>query len=64
MGWTAAHVTKALKEGKDKEDKDICSPMPKFMTLADQDLTDIVNYVLALPPIDNTVAGPASCPAP
>jgi mono/diheme cytochrome c family protein len=57
--WTHAQLVSALKEGKDKEGKGICPPMPAGMAgyagLKDQDASDIAHYLLSLPPVVNMV---------
>jgi mono/diheme cytochrome c family protein len=59
-GWTVDQIVTVLKQGKDKEGKPICPPMPvgptgAFGGLTDTDAKDIANYLLSLPPIVNTV---------
>jgi hypothetical protein len=61
QGWTAAQVVKAIKDGIEKDGLPICPPMPSgptkaFSGITDSDALDIANYILRLPPIDNTVA--------
>jgi mono/diheme cytochrome c family protein len=67
-GWTVPQLVAAVKEGKDKEGKGICPPMPAGMggykDLTTQDATDIAHYMLSLPPVANTVADMCSLPLP
>lgn len=51
-----------LKSGKDKGGTAICPPMPignAYGGMTDADLSDLADYLLALPPIENAVA--SSC---
>lgn len=66
--WTAADVEKVLKQGLDKDGGVICPPMPAgamaaYGGLADADVTDIANYIMTLPGIDNTISGTCSIAA-
>jgi hypothetical protein len=61
QGWTAAAIANVMKNGVDKDGLTICPPMPNgpngaFGGLTDGDRLDIGNYIVHLPPIDNTVA--------
>jgi mono/diheme cytochrome c family protein len=66
--WTVQQLVAALKEGKDKEGKGICPPMPAGMGgyagLKDQDATDIAHYLLSLAPVVNTVMDMCTFPPP
>ena len=58
--WTVADIVKVIKQGKAKDGKGICPPMPvgpmgAFGGLTDADATDIANYIKSLPPIDNMI---------
>jgi len=60
-GWTVDHIVRALKMGKDKDDKNICPPMPSgpmgaYANLPDQDARDIATYLTTIPGVDNAVA--------
>jgi mono/diheme cytochrome c family protein len=60
MGYTQAQVVKVLHEGLDKNNQALCPPMPAgqmaaYGGLTDEDANDIAAYVLALPPIANSV---------
>ncbi len=66
-GWTAADIVKVLKQGKDRQDMNVCPPMPvgpmgAFAGLTDADATDIANYIVNLPAGENMV--PHACVAP
>jgi hypothetical protein len=61
QGWTAAAIANVMKNGVDKDGVAICPPMPNgpngaFGGLTDADRLDIGNYIVHLPPIDNTIA--------
>lgn len=61
LGWATDDVVRVLLEGKDREGKGICPPMPTkaFHGLAREDARDIARYLVTLPGIDNPL--PASC---
>ena len=54
-GWTVQQIVTAIKTGKDEAGRSICSPMRPFPGLADQDATDIANYLQAIPPVANAL---------
>lgn len=61
-GWTVADVQRAMREGKDRNNGQMCPPMPfgpmgAFAGLTDQDSLDIATYILNLPPIDRFTSG-------
>jgi hypothetical protein len=65
--WAVADVIKVLKEGKDKDGKGICPPMPvgpmgAYAGITYQDTLDIANYIKSLPPVVNQVADMCSYP--
>ncbi|MCX5746097.1 MAG: hypothetical protein NT062_26770 [Proteobacteria bacterium] len=58
LGYTSAQIAAAIAEGKDPQGKGVCaathgSGISPYAALDPQDLTDIANYIAALPPIDN-----------
>jgi mono/diheme cytochrome c family protein len=55
-GWTTDDIVKVLKMGTDKMGKRVCSPMPSYPNMTDDDAKDIANYLLALPAKQNPVA--------
>jgi mono/diheme cytochrome c family protein len=61
LGWAADDVVRVLLEGKDREGKAVCPPMPvaAFHGLAREDAKDIASYLVTLPGIDNPL--PGSC---
>jgi mono/diheme cytochrome c family protein len=65
--WTTADIVKVLKQGKDKDGKGICPPMPVgpnggYGLLTDGDALDIANYIKSLPPAVNMVPDMCSFP--
>lgn len=64
--WTFEQVTAAIRDGKDKDGKGICPPMPVgqagYGKLAEQDLSDIVHYIRSLPAGVNAVADMCTFP--
>jgi hypothetical protein len=66
-GKPAQFVHDVLKLGRDRADAGVCPPMPvgpmgAFGGLTDEDALDIGNYIIGLPPIDNSVANSCSLP--
>jgi hypothetical protein len=67
--WTVADIVKVLKEGKDKDGKGICPPMPvgpfgAYGGLTYQDTLDIATYIKSLPAASNMVPDMCSFPFP
>jgi mono/diheme cytochrome c family protein len=65
LGYTKQQLVDLLKTAKDKTGGNVCPPMPikgAYQGLTDADMSDLADYILALPPIDNAVA--ATCVAP
>lgn len=58
-GWTDAEIVASLREMKHKDGAPIMGPMQMYQMgwskIADADMTAIVGYLRALPPIDNAV---------
>lgn len=57
MGYTVADIVRVLREGKDKDMKGVCPPMPSagpgtLRNITEADATDLANYILNLPAID------------
>jgi len=66
-GYRLDDVVKVMKEGLDKDGNGVCAPTHSgpsspYAGLTDADVTDIANYVLSLPPVDNMV--PVDCIGP
>jgi mono/diheme cytochrome c family protein len=58
--WKVEDIVKVLKEGKDKDGKGICPPMPvgpmgAYGGLSYQDSLDIANYIKSLPAASNMI---------
>jgi cytochrome c553 len=67
--WSAAEIIRAIKEGKDRDGKGICPPMPygpmgPYGGLSAADTTDIANYIKSLPPKVNMIVDMCSFPFP
>lgn len=65
--WSVQDIVRVLKEGKDKEGKGICPPMPAgpmaaYGGLTNQDATDIAHYLKSLPPAVNAIVDQCSWP--
>jgi mono/diheme cytochrome c family protein len=56
--WTDDDVTRAIRTGTDDGDASLCSAMPRFDTLSDDQLASIVAYLRSLAPIVHDI--PAS----
>lgn len=57
LGWSADDIVRVLREGKDRDGRGICPPMPagpgrSFHGLEEQDARDIAHYLLTLPGVD------------
>jgi mono/diheme cytochrome c family protein len=66
-GYTQADLIRVMKEGLDKMGNGICAPTHSgpsspFAGLTDEDVVDIANYILSLPPLENEV--PEDCIGP
>jgi mono/diheme cytochrome c family protein len=64
LGWSADDVVRVLVEGKDRDGKGVCPPMPAgpdgpFHGLSPEDARNIASYVVTLPGIDNAL--PNAC---
>jgi mono/diheme cytochrome c family protein len=55
--WTDEQIETALRSGKDNEGASLCSAMPRFQTLSDEDLMNIVTFLRSLQPVSNEVPG-------
>ncbi len=65
LNYSKAEIIALLKTAKDKTGGNVCPPMPikgAYQGLTDSDSSDLADYILALPPVDNAVAG--TCVAP
>jgi mono/diheme cytochrome c family protein len=67
--WTVDQIITVLKQGKDKDGKGICPPMPvgpmgAYGGLLDQDARDIANYIKSLPAATNQIIDMCSFPFP
>jgi hypothetical protein len=65
--WMVSDIVKVLKEGKDRDGKGICPPMPvgpmgAFGQLTYQDTLDIANYIKSLPPATNMIVDMCTFP--
>jgi cytochrome c553 len=65
--WTLEQVIAAFKEGKDKDGKGICPPMPygpmgAYGGLNYQDTLDIAHYIKSLPPAVNMIVDMCTFP--
>lgn len=66
-GWTKEDIVKVMKEGVRPDGMGVCAPThggpsSPFAGLTDQDVEDIANYLLSIPPVDNMI--PEDCEAP
>jgi mono/diheme cytochrome c family protein len=66
-GWTVDNIKTVLATGKDDKGAQLCPPMPfgpmgAFGHLTDADATDIANYILNVPAVDQ--ARPSECTIP
>ena len=64
-GYSKEQLISLLKTGKDKTGVSICPPMPigdAYGKLTDADLSDMADYLLAVPAIQNTIANTCAGP--
>lgn len=59
--WTDEQIKSAITTGVDDEGKMLCSIMPRFGTLSEQDVADITAYLRSLPAVNHTVPD-GTCP--
>jgi mono/diheme cytochrome c family protein len=57
LGYTVADIVRVLREGKDKDMKGVCPPMPSALGgpltgITEADATDIANYLVNLAPAE------------
>ena len=68
-GYDQADIIKVMKEGLDPDGKGICAPTHSgpsspYAGLTDEDVADIANYILSLPPVENMVVADCEGPPP
>lgn len=56
-GWSDEQIAEAIRGGVDDEGEPLCSSMPRFDDLSDQDLSAIVAYLKSLPAVSHDVEG-------
>jgi len=66
-GFTREDIIRVMKDGLDRNGDGVCAPTHSgpsspYAGLTDEDLDDIVNYILSLPPVDNAI--PEDCVGP
>ncbi len=49
--WTLPNLTSALREGLDDQGDPICAAMPRFPSLADNDIVDLYAYLQGIPAV-------------
>jgi mono/diheme cytochrome c family protein len=54
-GWTTDAIATAVTTGQDDQGMTLCSPMPRFAALSDQDLANLVAYLRSLPAVNHQV---------
>ena len=65
--YEQADIIRVMKEGVDKQGDGVCAPTHSgpsspYAGVTDEDVTDIANYILSLPPVDNMA--PMDCMGP
>lgn len=68
-GYDQADVIRVMKEGLDKNGDGVCAPTHSgpsspYAGLTDEDVADIANYVISLPPVDNAIIADCTGPPP
>jgi hypothetical protein len=59
--WTDADIARAIRTGVDDQCMTLCSVMPHFSSISDDDMAALIAYLRALPPINNDVTN-QGCP--
>ena len=59
--WTDAQITDAIVKGVDDEGDDLCTTMPRFSSLSEEDVTAIVAYLKSIPAVSHAVTE-SECP--
>jgi mono/diheme cytochrome c family protein len=60
-GWTDAQFTGAIRNGVDDQGQSLCSIMPRFTTLSDEQVTSLIAFLRSLPPVKKDVPD-STCP--
>jgi mono/diheme cytochrome c family protein len=68
-GYDLDDIIRVMKDGLDKDGDGVCAPTHSgpsspYAGLTDADVTDIANYILSLPPVDNAIAEDCKGPPP
>lgn len=61
-GWTDAQIARAVREGLDAEGNTLCAAMPRFTSVRDGGMRDLVAFLRSLTPVDNKVPDSACQP--
>lgn len=62
IGYTPADWDRIVRHGIRRDGKPAVMPSDDFMLMSDQELSDVVAYVLSAPPVDNEVPEPSFGP--
>jgi mono/diheme cytochrome c family protein len=68
-GWTKAQIKAAIKQGKDRDGNQVCAGthgglVAGYAALTEQDVDDIAEYIMNIPPVDNDAAASNCGPPP
>ncbi|AKU98538.1 Putative diheme cytochrome c-553 [Labilithrix luteola] len=61
-GWSDEQLAAAIRTGVDDEGKSLCSVMPKFGSLSDADVANLVAYLRSVPAVSKDIPA-TDCPA-
>ena len=59
--WSDDAIIKAVREGTDDEDEELCTAMPRFSSMTDADAHDLVAYLRSLKAVNRAIPE-SSCP--
>jgi len=59
--WTDAQISAAIKTGVNDDGETLCASMPKFPSMTEQQMADLIAYLRSLPAIVNEVDKSGTC---
>jgi mono/diheme cytochrome c family protein len=60
--WSDDEITRAMREGYQRDDHPMCEPMPTFTTMSDKEVADIIAYLRSLPAVVKKIPE-STCPS-
>ncbi len=53
--WSDKEIDDAIRKGIDDAQKPMCAPMPKYASMSDSDVADIIAYLRSVPKVSRAV---------